>query len=161
MKQSRKGAIVAFRTLKQNELLDNPLVVDNSVMMRWLFHDGSDVDQTFARNVLSAVHSQNLQVIVPYIWTCEAAFVVQFYCKRNKLPPSRCTSQLTWLFDLSTVIRGSETPANLYNLSHTYGISVYDAAYIILSFKQSCPIATLDKTIRKTSDKAKYRLFKP
>ena len=150
---------MAFRTLKQNELLDNPLVVDNSVMMRWLFHDGSDVDQTFARNVLSAIHSQNLQVIVPYIWTCEAAFVVQFYCKRNKLPPSRCTSQLTWLFDLSTVIRGSETPANLYKLSHTYGVSAYDAAYVILALKQSCPIATLDKTIRKTADKARHRLF--
>ncbi len=150
---------MAFRTLKQNELLDNPIVVDNSVMMRWLFRDGSDADQTFASSVLNAISSQNLQVIVPYVWVCEAAFVVKFYSRRDKLPQSRCTDQLIWLFDLSTVIRDSETPASLYEFSHTHDVSAYDAAYIMLALKQSCPIATLDKAMRKSSDKVKYRLF--
>lgn len=150
---------MAFRTLRQNEQLENPIVVDNSVMMRWLFHDGSEADQSYARKVLNAVSSQKLQVIVPYIWVYEAAFVVERYIRRNEMAYDQFTTQLTWLFDLSLVIRGEEIPVNLYEFSHRYGVSAYDAAYVMLALKQSCPIATLDKTIIKISDKAKYRLF--
>ena len=150
---------MVFRTLRQNEQLDNPIVVDNSVMMRWLFHDGSDADRTHAYNVLNAIGSQKLQVIVPYIWVYEAAFVVESYCRRNEMAYDQYTIQLTWLFDLSLVIRGEETPADLYEFSHRYGVSAYDAAYAMLALKQSCPIATLDKAIIKISDQAKYILF--
>ena len=150
---------MAFRTLRQNEQLENPIVVDNSVMMRWLFHDGSESDQSYARKVLNAVSSQKLQIIVPYIWVYEAAFVVERYSKRNEMAYEQFTTQLSWLFDLSLVIRGEEIPADLYEFSHRYSVSVYDAAYVMLALKQSCPIATLDKTIIKIADKAKYRLF--
>ena len=150
---------MAFRTLRQNEQLENPIVVDNSVMMRWLFHDGSEADQSYARQVLSAIGSQNLQIIVPYIWIYEAAFVVQRYSKQNEMAYEQYKTQLTWLFELSLVIRGEEVPARLYEFSYRYGVSAYDAAYVMLALKQSCPLATLDKTIIKISDKANYTLF--
>lgn len=150
---------MAFRTLRQNEQLENPIVVDNSVMMRWLFHDGSEADQSYARQVLNAIGTQQLQIIVPYVWVYEAAFVVEHYCRRNEIAYDQCTTQLTWLFDLSLVIRGEEIPAGLYEFSHRYGVSAYDAAYVMLALKQSCPLATLDKAIIKISDKVNHTLF--
>ena len=47
------------------------------------------------------------------------------------------------------MIRGEETPRSLSELSYRYCSSAYDAANIMLAIKQSCPIATLDKTIIK------------
>jgi predicted nucleic acid-binding protein len=152
---------VAFRTLKQDERLDNPIVVDNSVMMRWLFQDGSDSNQAHAHKVLTAIGSQALQVIVPYLWVYESAFVVEYYSRRNQLAHEPCMDQLTWLFDLCTVVRGDETPADLYAFSDTQGVSAYDAAYAMLALGQSCPIATLDKMLIKASGRAKYILFEP
>ena len=152
---------MAFSTLKQDEQLDNSIVVDNSVMMRWLFQDGSDSDQVYAQKVLTAIGAQALQIIVPYLWVYESAFVVEYYSRRKKLAHDPCMDQLTWLFDLCTVVRGDETPANLYKFSHTQGVSAYDAAYAMLALGQSCPIATLDKTLVKASGRAKYVLFEP
>ena len=152
---------MAFSTLKQDEQLDNSIVVDNSVMMRWLFQDGSDSDQVYAQKVLTAIGSQALQIIVPYLWVYESAFVVEYYSRRDQLEHDQCVDQLTWLFDLCTVVRGDETPAILYKFSHTQGVSAYDAAYAMLALGQSCPIATLDKMLIKASGRAKYTVFEP
>ena len=57
------------------------------------------------------------------------------------------------------MIRGEETPRSLYEFSYRCGFSAYDIANIMLAIKQSCPIATLDKTIIKLSDNVKYILF--
>ena len=152
---------MAFRTLKQDEQLDNSIVVDNSVMMRWLFKDGSNSDQDYAHKVLNAIGSQTLQIIVPHLWVYESAFVVEYYSRREKFAHDQCMDQLTWLFDLCTVVRGDETPADLYEFSHAQGVSAYDAAYAMLALGQSCPIATLDKMLIKASGRAKYILFEP
>ena len=152
---------MAFRTLKQDEQLDNSIVVDNSVMMRWLFQDGSDSDQVYAHKVLNAIGSQALQIIVPYIWVHESAFVVEYYSRRDKRAHDQWLDQLTWLFDLCTVVRGDQTPTNLYEFSHSQGVSAYDAAYAMLALGQACPIATLDKMLIKASGRAKYIVFAP
>ncbi|MFQ5659428.1 MAG: type II toxin-antitoxin system VapC family toxin [Gammaproteobacteria bacterium] len=150
---------MAFKTLKQGEQLDHTLVVDNSVMMRWLFQDGSDRDQDYAQGVLNAIGSKQLRVIVPYMWIYESAFVVEYYSRRDLKSFNECLQQLTWLFDLATVIRGEDTPASFYEFSHRQGLSACDAAYVMLAMNQACPIATLDKTIIKASGKVQYGIF--
>jgi len=136
------------------------VVVDNSVMMRWLFQDGSDTDQDYARGVLNAVGKNELQIIVPYIWVYESAFVVDYYSRGETKSYDEYMECLSWLFDVSTVIRGEVTPASLYEFSQTHSLSAYDAAYVMLALDQSCPIATLDKSIIKISKKVKSKIFK-
>lgn len=152
---------MAFKTLKQGEKLDNAVVVDNSVMMRWLFQDGAHDDQVYAQKVLKAIGVKALQVIVPCIWVYESAFVAEYYARRDKLDYDQCGEQLIWLFNLCTVIRGDETPTSLYEFSQAQRLSAYDAGYAKLALDHSCPIATLDKALVKASSKARYRLFKP
>jgi len=152
---------VAFSILKPGEQLENSVVVDNSVMMRWLYLDGSSSGQAYAQKVLHTIGSQAIQIIVPYIWVYESAFVVEYYSRRDNLDHDQCMEQLNWLFDLCTVVRGSETPARLYEFSRIQGVSAYDSAYAMLAMSQSCPIATLDRKLVKAASRAKYRVFKP
>ena len=58
---------MAFKSLSQDERFDNAMVIDNSVMMRWLFKDGSTADQDYAERVLQATKTRQLTVLVPYL----------------------------------------------------------------------------------------------
>jgi predicted nucleic acid-binding protein len=138
---------VAFKSLAENQRLSNAIVVDNSVMMRWLFQDGSESDQQYAQQVLTQIEAHKPQVIVPYIWVYEASFVVNYYAKKDSLSYATSINHLDSLFDLCAVIRGEEPPSKLFDFANTHRLSSYDAAYIQLAVQQCCPIATLDKAM--------------
>lgn len=74
---------MAFSVLTNGQLLSDALVIDNSVMMRWLFNDGSEEGQQYAQKVLHHIETRKPKVIVPYIWVYEASFVVNFILKRQ------------------------------------------------------------------------------
>ena len=140
---------MAFKSLAKDERCDNALVVDNSVMMRWLFKDGSESDQAYAKSVLQGIKAQGLTVLVPYIWVYESAFVSHYYTKQQTISAEEATVRLDALFELSTVIRGEETPSQLFEVAQSCNISSYDASYLLLARQQQCPLATLDKKMQK------------
>lgn len=104
---------MAFKTYSGKDVLPHALVVDNSVMMRWLFNDGSASDQQYAQTVLQHIQSQKPSVIVPYLWVYEAAFVVHYYVKQGKVSHENSLKHLDALFDVCDVIRGEETKKTL------------------------------------------------
>ena len=118
------------------------IVVDNSVMMRWLFNDGSEADQQYAQKVLCHIEKRKPQVIVPYLWVNEASFVVNYYTKKGMVSFEESMTHLNSLFDLCTVIRGKETPSELFDFANTHGLSTYDSSYAMLALQQAQPIAT-------------------
>lgn len=154
-----RGVSVAFKRLAKGERYDNALVVDNSVMMRWLFKDGSSSDQDYAHSVLEKIKAKNLRVIAPYIWVYEAAFVSHYYTKQQAIRYDEAITCLDALFELSTIIRGEETPSQLLEIADAYSVSSYAAAYLLLAKQHDCPLATLDKKMQKACKKAKGKLF--
>jgi predicted nucleic acid-binding protein len=150
---------MAFKSLKNDQLLSNAIVVDNSVMMRWLFKDGSESDQHYAQTVLRHIDVDKPHVIAPSIWVYEAAFVVNYYAKKDIVSYETSMNHLNSLFDVCTVIRGEETPAMLFDMSHTHNLSAYDASYVMLALQQDCPIATLDKAIIAVSGQLNLKIF--
>ena len=150
---------MAFSTLASSQALAGAIVIDNSVMMRWLFNDGSKADQQYAQRTRAHIGTKQLQVIVPYIWIYEASFVTNFYTKKGLISIADAVSHLNALFDLCLVIRGEEMPSELFQFANTHGLSTYDAAYVMLALQQGCAIATLDKAIIKTSNAAGYNVF--
>lgn len=151
---------MVFRSLAKDEKLENALVVDNSVMMRWLFTDGSTSDQKYARSVLQAINAKTLTVLVPYVWVYESAFVAHFYVKQRALGYTDATSRLDALFELATVIRGEEIPSHLLDFAKSSAVSSYDASYLLLAMQQECPLATLDKKMRRACKKLNGLLYK-
>ncbi len=138
---------MAFKMLVAEQLFSNAIVVDNSVMMRWLFNDGSKRDSLYAQKVLNHVKTGKLKVIVPYIWVYEVSFVVNFYAKKAMISDEESIMHLDSLFDLCLIIRGEETPKDLFVFASTHSLSSYDASYVMLALQQKLPIATLDKEI--------------
>lgn len=151
---------MTFKSLAKNEKVENALVVDNSVIMRWLFTDGSTSDQNYAKNVLQTIEAKALTLLVPYVWVYESAFVTHFYVKKRALSYSDATSRLDALFELATVIRGEEIPSHLLDFANSSGVSSYDASYLLLATNQECPLATLDKKLRKACKKLNGLLYK-
>ena len=65
----------------------------------------------------------------------------------------QATRHLNALNDLCTVAIDREPPANLFDFSHTHGVSAYDAAYLIMALSQGSQITTLDKKMRQVARK--------
>ena len=150
---------MAFNMLATEQRLSNAIVVDNSVMMRWFFNDGSEKDTQYAQKVLNHIEVSKLKVIVPYIWVYEVSFVVNFYVKKKMISYHKCIKHLDSLFDLCLVIRGEETPKDLFVFANTYNLSSYDASYVMLAIQQKASIATLDKEIVQASDNIDLNIF--
>ena len=141
---------MAFDSLQPGTLnSQSSLVVDNSVMMRWLFDDGSPSDRRYAAKVLDTIRENDPKVLVPYIWVYESAFVVNYYVGEGCLDRELATSHLKSLFDLCTVAIDREPPTALFDFSRAYGVSAYDAAYLMMAYSQGSEIATLDRKMRK------------
>ena len=138
---------MAFRHLGHGETIEHGVVVDNSVMMRWLFRDGSEEDQRYARLVLSCLKADSTPVVAPYLWVYEAAFVVHHYVRKGAISPETGADHLKGLFDLCTVVRGEETPVALMAFASEHGVSAYDASYVLLARAHRRPIATLDRNM--------------
>ncbi len=150
---------MAFKRLAKDERYDNALVIDNSVMMRWLFKDGSASDQAYARHILQTIKTRGFTVLVPYLWVYESAFVTHYYTRQQAISEEDATSRLEALFELSTVIRGEERPSQLLAFAQSYAVSAYDASYLLLAQQQECPLATLDKKMQEACKAFNGRLY--
>ncbi|MGI9288009.1 MAG: type II toxin-antitoxin system VapC family toxin [Pseudomonadales bacterium] len=150
---------MGFETLSNEKIFDNAIVVDNSVSMRWLFDDGSDGDRKYAQKILKIIESQAHSAIVPYLWIYESAFVVNFYATKQQLDDGECRSHLDSLMDLFSVVVAREQPSSLFDFCQTYSLSAYDSAYLLLAQQQRCPIATLDKKMKKVARKIEITIL--
>ncbi|MBV1876794.1 MAG: type II toxin-antitoxin system VapC family toxin [Pseudomonadales bacterium] len=140
---------MGYKTPNQSEHYTNAIVLDNSVIMRWLFNDGSKTDQHYAKNALKALQNQQLLALAPPIWIYESAFVTSYYVKKKIINSAAANQQLNMLFGLINIIHMQQTPADLLEVSLTHNISSYDAAYLLLAQAQQCPLATLDKKMKQ------------
>ncbi len=138
---------------------DSLLVLDNSVVMRWIFGDGSQSDLKFAVAVLKQMKIGGLKAIVPSLWVSESSFVVANYVKKQEFSMSLACEKLARAFELFSVIDSRFDPVELFQFSMANNISSYDANYALLAKKYDCPLATLDKKLQKAVIKSKGKLL--
>ena len=104
-------------------------VLDNSVVMRWYFGDGTKSDLAYAAKVLDAM--TNATVIVPQVWMLEVANVISRAEAKCLTTESRSEAFLEVLNRLNIVTDGftsNRALSNILQLARRYGLSVYDAA---------------------------------
>ena len=130
------------------------LVVDNSVVMRWLFNDGSEDDKAYAAEVASLVETSD--VSVPALFISEAANVISRALKGNVISQEDSAVCFELINDLAaTVVSPKDTSAIRQLTSRAYDdkLSAYDASYLLLAENLACPLATLDQDLRKAAIK--------
>lgn len=138
------------------------VVVDNSVAMRWLIASGKKVDQRYALGVRDFILAEKPRVMVPYLWTYEAANVVAYYVREGDLKYSEAINSLRALNNLYSIsIDRGETPMALFEVAELHGVTAYDASYLLLARSEGLPLATLDKKMRKVAKRMNIELFLP
>ena len=146
---------MGYRTVSTIERYPNLLVVDNSVIMRWFFSDGSEVDKAYAEDVLRHMKTNQIMPVVPTLWVSEACFVSNSYVKKKGFSTSVVQEKLTNAFDMLFVVDSFLDPVVLFDYAYRYKLSDYDANYALLAENLNCPLATLDKKLKKAVISAK------
>ena len=137
------------------------LVVDNSVAMRWLFADGSAADRQYAAEVAALVETS--EVHVPALFVTEAANVISRALKVGVITPQECEPSFDLFHAMQASIEPMDSTQSAMPLAITAfeeGLSAYDASYLLLAKKLGCPLATLDKDLRRAAKKCGVEIAK-
>lgn len=130
------------------------LVIDNSVVMRWLFNDGSEADRDYAKKVASWVETHD--VCVPALFVPEAANVISRALKANVISKVDSATCFDLIQDMAaSVVPPEDTSAVMQLTLRSFDdhLSAYDASYLLLAENLGCPLATLDQDLRKAAIK--------
>ncbi len=128
-------------------------VLDNSVVMRWYFGDGSATDLEYASRVLDSMASA--EVLVPGVWGLEVANVLARAEAKGLTTEARTETFIGMLHRMNINTDGA-TPTqaltSILQLARRYNLSSYDASYLELAMREDLPLATLDADLRRAAE---------
>jgi predicted nucleic acid-binding protein len=130
------------------------LVVDNSVVMRWLFNDGTEADREYAKKVASLVETHD--VYVPALFVPEAANVISRALKAKVIGKVDTAAYFDLIDDMAANVVPTEDTSAVMQLTlraFEDNLSTYDTSYLLLAENLNCPLATLDHDLRKAAVK--------
>ena len=126
-------------------------VVDCSIAMAWLFHDGATLKTAALLNRLATETA-----LVPTWWFIEITNVLAMAERNGRITPTQSDAFISDLSQLG-IERDDEavdrTFTHLLALCRTHRLTSYDAIYLDLAIRRSLPLATLDEDLRKTAKK--------
>ena len=135
-------------------------VLDNSVVMRWYFGDGSATDLEYASRVLDSMASA--EVLVPGVWGLEVANVLARAETKGLTTEARTETFIGMLHRMNINTDGA-TPTqaltSILQLARRYNLSSYDASYLELAMREDLPLATLDADLRRAAELAGVEHF--
>ena len=133
------------------------LVVDASVAARWLSKDGSLSDIAYSNGILERLTLPNERAHVPCHWSLEIANVATRGERMGYIEWSMVEYFLHLIEDIDFQIdveASTRALTELTDLARHYRLTPYDAAYLELAQRLECPLATLDKDLRRAAEKA-------
>ena len=130
------------------------LVIDNSVVMRWLFNDGSEADRDYAGQIARLVETHD--IYVPALFVPEAANVISRALKAKVISKVDAVRYFDLIDDMTAKVTPPDDTSAVMQLTlraFEDNLSAYDASYLLLAENINCPLATLDQDLRKTAVK--------
>jgi predicted nucleic acid-binding protein len=121
-------------------------VLDASVTITWAMRDEEHpmADKAFRQ-------LQSGSAMVPSIWWYEIRNILVLNERRNRISWGDCAQFLLDLEQFSIDVNSPSESAQVMDLSRTYKISAYDAAYLALAMREHLPLATLDKALQSAA----------
>lgn len=130
-------------------------VLDNSVVMRWYFGDGSESDLEYASRVLDSMATA--EVLVPGVWGLEVANVLARAEAKGLTTEARTETFVGMLNRMDINTDGAtavQALSGILQLARRYNLSSYDASYLELAMREGIPLATLDDDLRRAAQRA-------
>ena len=126
------------------------IVLDASVALKWIF--GEEEGGEKARLYKEGHVTGREKVAVHGLFFYEIANVLATKTRLTTKDAAEAFS-LIWNFDLEVFSLGLDEFLEGMILSRQYGITVYDAAYVVLARRLSCPFVTSDRSLYKKAKK--------
>lgn len=125
------------------------LVLDASVALSWVLLDEGNAraDAVLARLEDAPAH-------VPQVWPLEVANGLRVAERRGRIREFQVRQGLEDLLALPVRVEMSEPPrvfGEILALARSYGLSVYDAAYLDLAMRLALPLASLDENLARAA----------
>lgn len=121
-----------------------PVVLDASVALTWILHNQNSAASEAIFEAVARDHA-----LVPALWHFEVAGVLARHRAAGALSWQEIEFSLREIETLDIRIDRQLTPlVRLLQLSETYSLSGYDAAYLDLALRSGTPLATFDKGLR-------------
>ena len=125
-------------------------VLDNSIVMRWFFNDGSIKDRQYSEGVLNLIALGSNTPITPGIWPLEIANVISRAESMGQIEETRSAHFLEIIREMNIATESIAQDVSLGSVLHlarVYKLSSYDASYLELAMRYSIPLATLDRDL--------------
>ena len=126
------------------------IVLDASAALKWIF--GEEEGGEKARLYKEGHVTGREKVAVHGLFFYEIANVLATKTRLSTKDAAEAFS-LIWNFDLEVFSLGLDEFLEGMILSRQYGITVYDAAYVVLARRLSCPFVTSDRILYKKAKK--------
>lgn len=133
--------------------MTKPLVLDCSIVLAWAFSDELSGE---ADRAMTLAAERGL--VVPAIWWYEIRNVLVMGERRGRIEPESSRAVLAALAELNPVRDFEHHDATIMDVARSYGLSVYDAAYVEVARRLALPLATLDKSLRRAAGMAAIEL---
>jgi predicted nucleic acid-binding protein len=134
-------------------------VLDNSIVMAWIFEDEMDAN---AEAVLDRLAST--RAVAPSLWPLEVANALLVGERRKRIAEAKLIQWLNVLGALPIDI-DAETAAHAWSdtltLARGHKLSAYDAAYLELAIRRRLPLATLDGPLKAAATAVGVPLYTP
>lgn len=137
-------------------------VLDNSIMMRWLFKDGSPSDLAYANHVRMTSEELNLSAIAPAIWPMEVTNVIVRAVTRGIISADQGSELVSIAKSHPITIeidRNTSAMQPIYQLAAHHQLTAYDASYLELALRHAIPLASLDQDLIKAAKAAGVSLL--
>ena len=137
-------------------------VLDNSIMMRWLFKDGSPSDLAYANHVRMISEELNLSAIAPSIWPMEVTNVIVRAVTRGIISADQGYEliSIAQSYPITIEINHNTSAMHpIYQLAAHHQLTAYDASYLELALRHAIPLATLDQDLIKAAKAAGVSLL--
>lgn len=133
-----------------------PFVLDASVAACWMFEDEShpQADLAFER-------IRTDEAIVPGIWWFEVRNIFIVKERQKRISDSDTARYLQALSGLPIRVDILPGEAAILKLARRHKLTVYDASYLELAFRQSVPLATLDAELARAAYAEKVPVLGP
>ena len=134
------------------------LVLDCSVSASWLF--AGEAQEAYAESVMSALADHRTHV--PCIWPGEMANVARQGVRSGRRTREDAMQRLAIVEQFPiTVETQMPDPTALLSAALDWGLTPYDASYLLLAQRLKASLATWDKAMRSAAAKLGIPVFAP